>query len=89
MHALYARNFLGNLESYNDVRYGLTGGLGFVLSTGYIAPTARVGWDIFFGKKFTVTIGGIYIHTSQILIGKEFINTKGGVGADCVFSYNL
>lgn len=89
LYAIFSHNFLGKLESYNAIRQGVNLGLGVFLATGYLAATGRLGYDLFFGKSFTVSFGGIYIAPSEILVNNEFIKTKGGSGGDVVFSYIL
>ena len=89
LHAIYAHNFFGNLESYDDIRHGMNLGLGMIVASGYLASSARLGWDIFFGKRFSVSFGGIYVAAAQIMVDKAFEKIKGGGGGDCIFSYNF
>ncbi|MBF0441146.1 MAG: hypothetical protein HQK54_04515 [Oligoflexales bacterium] len=89
LYAVFAYNFLGALESYNEIRTGLNLGVGLFLATGYLATSGRLGLDTFLGKKFTISLGGLYIAPSQILMAKQFVKTKGGSGGDLVISYNF
>jgi hypothetical protein len=89
LFALYSYNFLGSLESYNEVRTGFTGGLGALLSAGYLAGMGRVGYDMYFGRRFAMSIAGFYVMPSQILVGGEFQSTAGGAGGELVFALNL
>jgi hypothetical protein len=85
---IYSHNFLGAVESYNEVRQGMHVGLGILASSGYLAPNLDVGWDIYFGRRFTAGFSGIYIAPSQILVGQDIVKTKGGAGGSIVLSIN-
>lgn len=89
LFALYAHNFLGSLESYNELRQGVNGALGLHLASGYIAPVIRLGWDVFLGRRFSVNSSLSYVGTANILLKGEFTRIAGGVGGDVVISYNL
>ena len=89
LHVIYAHNFFGNLESYDDIRQGVNVGLGMILAPSYLATSTRLGWDTFFGKRFSVSFGGIYVASAQIMIDQKFKKIKGGGGGDCIFSYNF
>ena len=89
LQATYGRNFMGNLESFDDIRNGFHIGLGGFYATGYLAPAMSLGWDVFFGKKFIMTAGVTYLVPSDVLIGKDFIKTSGGMSGDVVFSYSF
>lgn len=86
--ALYVHNFLGSVESYNDIRHGVHAGIGGFLSSGYLTTSIRFGWDVFFGRKFSVGLSGLYLSSSKILVGNEFYAVKGGQGVSLVISYN-
>lgn len=87
-YGLYGHNFLGSIESYNNIRHGVHAGIGAFLASGYITGSAKLGWDMFFGRSFTTTISTSYIAPSHILVNSEKVATKGGIGADVVLSYN-
>lgn len=89
LHALTALNFIGNVEMYDRVRHGLHLGIGGVISTGYLAPSAKLGWDIYFGRRFVATLTGHYIMQSTILVKDEYVKARGGGGGDFVLSYNF
>jgi hypothetical protein len=89
LHALAARNFVGEVEMYDRIRHGVHLGLGTIISTGYLAPSARAGWDIYFGRRFVATFQGHYIMESTILVGSKYKNARGGGGGDLVLSYNF
>ncbi|MBP9708723.1 MAG: hypothetical protein KBD78_13880 [Oligoflexales bacterium] len=88
-NAIYAHNFFGALESYNDIRYGMHAGVGAILATGYLAPVMRAGWDAYFGRRFVSTLGLFYLSSSSVLVEDETVKTKGGVGGELVISYSL
>ncbi len=88
LYALYAHNFLGVVESYDQIRQGITLGLGATLAMSYLAPTARIGWDMYFGRRFVVSVSGIYVAPSKILVDGTFVSTTGGPGADVIISLN-
>lgn len=89
LHALYARNFIGEVESYDRVRHGAHVGLGAIISTGYLAPSVRVGWDAYFGRRWVLSLQGQYVTDSTILVGKTYQKTEGGIGGDLSLSLNL
>jgi len=88
-YGIYAQNFLGSVESYDSIRHGLHAGLGGFLTLGYIAPLLRVGWDIFFGRRFTLSFAGIYLAPSKILVEETFLDTDGGLGIEAILSFNF
>ncbi len=89
LFALYAHNFLGTLESYNEVRYGLNAGLGLHLASGYMAPTLRLGVDTYLGRRFSINGSLILVGSANILLDGSFVKVPGGLGADVVVSYNM
>ncbi len=88
IYGLYSHTFLGAVESYNNIRHGLNAGAGIMLANGYFAPTARAGWDIFMGRRFSTNLGAIYIGQSSILLEDKIVTTTGGFGGDLVISLN-
>ncbi|MCX6117139.1 MAG: hypothetical protein NT027_06335 [Proteobacteria bacterium] len=89
LQAILARNFFGEIEAYDRIRHGIHFGLGGIISTGYLAPSARIGWDIYFGRRWTFTLSSQYILESNILVGKEYQKSPSGVGGDLGLSLNL
>lgn len=89
LYGTYGHTFVGSVESYNDLRHSLHAGLGGLLSVGYIAPSVRFGWDIYFGRRFAMTFGAFGIAPASILVDGEYLSTKGGVGGDLVLSLNF
>ncbi len=77
--ALYGYNFIGALESYNELRNQLNLGVGFLMASTYLAPQVRLGWDVFFGKRFTSNFGVAYVLPSKVLVDGKFKETQGGV----------
>lgn len=89
-YAFYGRNILRALESYNEIRHGLNVGIGGILaSSAYLAASSRVGWDIYFGRRFITNFAFIYIAPSQVLISNEYVKVKGGIGGELTLSINL
>lgn len=89
LFAIFAHNFLGKLESYNEVRHGLNGALGLHLASGYLAPTLRLGWDVHLGRRFSINTSAIVVSSANILVNGKAVQVPGGVGGDLVISYNL
>ena len=89
IHALAARNFVGDVEVYDRIRHGLHLGVGGMISNGYLAPSAIAGWDIYLGRRFVATLDAHYITESTILVGSDFQKSRGGGGGDFVLSYNF
>lgn len=89
LFALFAHNFLGNLESYNEIRQGINGALGLHLASGYLAPTLRVGWDVYLGRRFSINSALILVSSANILVNGKFVQISGGLGGDVAISYNL
>jgi hypothetical protein len=88
LYGVYGHQFLGPVESYNEVRHGFHTGVGALLATGYIAPTLRLGWDVFMGRRFTTSVAANYVVGSTILIAGKSVKTKGGAGGDLILSLN-
>lgn len=86
---LYAHNFLGSVESYNEVRQGIAIGAGGLMTPGYLAASTLLGWDIFFGRRFAVTISGVYVSKSQLVLATENMTTPSGIGYLLVMSVNF
>jgi hypothetical protein len=89
LFAIYSYNFLGLVESYNEIRHGLHAGLGPLLASAYFAPMGRVGWDVYFGRRWVVTTGIMYVGASSTVVGSDIVKTKGGLGGDLVVSFNF
>jgi hypothetical protein len=90
LSALYARHFVGSVESYDTIRHGFNGGIGFMYaSPTYLSLTARSGWDIFMGKRFVASMSLLYVANAKIYVDEEYKDTKGGIGAELYFSVNF
>lgn len=89
VYGIYAQNFIGALESYNEVRHGATVGVGFLMASGYIAGTGRLGWDTYFGRNFSITGGLLYVMSSRILVDNQYRDTQGGAGGEIAVAYNF
>ena len=89
LHALAARNFVGDVEMYDRIRHGTHLAVGGLISTGYLAPSIIAGWDIYFGRRFVATFDAHYIIQSTILVGTEYQKARGGTGGDFILSYNF
>jgi hypothetical protein len=89
LQGVYAHNFLGALESYNTMRYGISASGGFFLAKGYLAPVVRGGFDVYYGRRFMTTVGAVYIAPSKILVDDDYIDTAGGLGLEVVLAFNF
>ena len=89
LFAVFAHNFLGTLESYNEVRQGINGAIGLHLASGYLAPAIRAGWDVYLGRRFSVNTSLILVSSANILVKNKFVRVPGGVGGDLAISYNF
>ncbi|MBP6218898.1 MAG: hypothetical protein KA436_09955 [Oligoflexales bacterium] len=89
LYGIYAHNFLGSVESYSNVRQGLHLGFGVLLAPSYLAGVARVGWDMYFGRRFSFSFSGLFVGQSNILVDQLFVQAPGGAGLDAVLSFNL
>lgn len=88
LYGMYSHLFVGPLESYNTTRHGFNAGLGMLVAPSYFAPAARIGWDIYFGRRWSTNFAANYIGPSSILVDGEAVDTKGGAGGDLVISLN-
>lgn len=88
IYGLFSHLFIGSVESYNEIRQGIHIGIGGILATGYLAPAARIGWDVYMGRRFSVSIAGDYIAPSTIVVDGQSLTAKGGTGADAIISLN-
>lgn len=88
LYGIYARNFVGSIESYDEIRHGLHFALGTLLTVGYLGPTVKIGWDVYFGRRFALGFTANYIAPSQVLIQGNPIATNGGAGGEVVLSFN-
>ncbi len=89
IYATYTRNFLGAIESYSSIRHGMTVGIGGFMATGYLTSTARLGWDIYFGRRFQTSLGAIYLSKATINLAAEDVTVESGTGGDFVFQLNF
>ena len=89
IYGTYGHIFLGPVESYNVVRHGIHAGLGGLMSTGYMAASGRVGWDVFFGRRFTSSLSLIFVGPATVVVKGEEVKTKGGAGGDITLSLNF
>ncbi|MFK7871894.1 MAG: hypothetical protein AB8C84_01815 [Oligoflexales bacterium] len=89
IYGLYAHNFLGAVESYNDIRQGIHAGIGGLISPGYITGLLRFGTDIYLGRRFVISLSGLYILPSQVVVENEPVETKGGFGGSGVVAVNF
>lgn len=89
IYGIYGHVFLGAFESYNEIRQGFHIGGGGFAAVGYLAPALRVGYDLFFGRRFVVSFAPNYIAPASVLVKSETVQTKGGVGFDGILSLNF
>jgi hypothetical protein len=89
IYGLYSHVFLGKVESYDRLRYGVFLGLGGIFTTGYIAPGARLGWDLHLGRRFVTTFSASYVGSTSVVLDKTTTKVNGGVGGDITLSVNL
>ena len=89
LFVIYAYNFIGQIESYNSSRHGLSIGVGTLMASGYLTGAFRLGWDIYFGRSFGLTVAGLYIAPSTILVNNNKVKTAGGAGGELAVSYNF
>ena len=59
------------------------------MSTGYMAASGRVGWDVFFGRRFTSSLSLIFVGPATVVVKGEEVKTKGGAGGDITLSLNF
>jgi len=89
MYGMYGRHFVGNLESYNEIRHGANIGIGFLAAPRYLTTALRAGWDIYFGKRFVSNLSGIILAPSTVSSKEGSVKTKGGGGVEFTISVNL
>jgi hypothetical protein len=89
LYGLYSHVFLGSVESYDRLRHGVYLGLGGVFTTGYIAPGARLGWDLHLGRRFVTTFTASYVGSTSIVVDSNTTKVSGGAGGDITLSVNL
>ncbi len=90
IHALFARNFLGEVESYDRIRVGLNCSLGAFITSGFFTGQTRFGLDLYFGRRFVVNIAGSYLLPMAIKFQSTTeTQTKGGFGGQSVISFNF
>lgn len=88
-YAVYAHNFIGAIESYNDIRHGINVGVGGLIATKYLAGSARLGWDTYFGRRFVTSLSVLQLGASTVTVNEIDVKTKGGTGGEMVISYNF
>lgn len=72
LYAIYNRMFFSGRETYESLRPSLNLGLGGWASGFLIAPSARVGADLYIGRRFALTAAWLYISkTTAIMSGYE------------------
>jgi hypothetical protein len=89
LYGLYSHVFLGQVESYDRLRHGVYVGLGGLFTTGYIAPGARLGWDLHLGRRFVTTFSVSYLGSTSVVLDKQTSKVDGGAGGDITLSVNL
>jgi hypothetical protein len=89
IYAIYSHLFVGPIESYNEIRHGFHLGAGALMASAYIPTAARLGWDVYLGRRFAASFAGSYIFPSSVLIQSESVKTKGGTGVELVLSLNF
>ena len=90
LNVLFAHNFIGSVESYDEIRQGLHVGGGAVVATGgYVAGMGRLGWDFFFGRRWVLSVAGMYIMPSELVVSGATVQTTGGVGGEGIISINF
>ena len=88
LYAHFSYLFLGQVESYNEMRTGIGLDLGTIIASGYLAPAARGGFDFFLGRRFSMSFYGHYIGRASVNINGSAVKVKGGSGGDVIFSLN-
>lgn len=86
---IFAKNFLGEVESYNHIRIGANLSAGAFVTLGFLTAQGRLGMDLYFGRRWSVTFALTYMMPSDLLIQETTMTTQGGVGGYGVVSVNL
>ena len=89
IHGVFVKNVLGAVEFYDQIRQGFHIAAGGMLAAGYIAPSVRLGWDLYFGRRFAVSAAANYIGKSSVITGGERISVTGGIGFELVLAFNM
>lgn len=86
--ALYGYNFRESPEFLDDIRYGVTFGLGLIASKGYLSFMSSLGFNIKLGRRFFVDVAGSYGAPTTLRIQKKYsYKTKGGAGGVFTFGF--
>ncbi len=88
LYAHFSYLFVGQVESYNEMRTGVGLDLGTLIASGYLAPAARGGFDFFLGRRFSMSFYGHYIGPASVNVSGSAAKVKGGGGGDVIFSLN-
>lgn len=89
LYGIYNHLFFAGQESYDSLRPAINLALGGYVSSRIMAPSARLGVDLFFGKRYAFSVGGIYVGpTSALYKGKE-IKVPKAIGSDFVLSLSF
>jgi len=87
LNVLYGHYFLGSVEDYDEMRQGFHIGAGALVAGLYFAGTVRLGWDFFFGRRWAITVSGIDVLPSSMLVNAQSVSIKGGFGGEALVSF--
>ena len=88
VQTVYGFNFKETAESLDDIRYGITIGVGFLASSGYLTFLGALGGNLKLGKHFIMDASVMYGAPTTLTIKKTYtFRTKGGAGASATFGY--
>lgn len=93
-HSLHIYGMLSRLwmdlpKAYDGIRNGLHLGGGGVLSETYWAPTVRLGWDIYFGRRYVVSFAAVGVGKPVFNSGRQELDDKRLLGSTATLSLNL
>lgn len=89
LYGMYVHNLIGSLESYNQIRHSLNIGVGALIASAYLAGSVRLGWDLYFGRRFAANFGAFYVAPSEVVVNDEYVKVAGGAGGEIGMSVNI
>ena len=90
MYLQVGRHLFGDLSRYDGVRQSVSLGIGGVLASNFLAPTARIGYDVRIGRRLVLTPVGYWIgESSKALTSDITVRTQPAAGGGMIISYGF
>jgi hypothetical protein len=89
LYGIYNRMLFAGRESYDSIRPSLNVALGGWVSGFVLAPSARLGADLYLGRRFALGAAWVYVGKSTALVEGSEVKVPAVQGSEAILSVSF